>query len=57
MKFSEVAVGQKFKIDNVVYTKNNLVKISCCRSANAVKQENNEHLLIGDDQEVELVTE
>lgn len=57
MKFSEIAVGQKFKIDNVVYTKNNPVRISCCRSVNATKQDTNETTLIGDDHEVELVTE
>jgi hypothetical protein len=57
MKFSEVSVGQKFKVNEVTFAKTEQVKVSCCRSVNALKQENNEKVFFKPDQEVELVTE
>lgn len=31
MKFNEVAVGEKFKFNNVEYTKIPEVRVSCCK--------------------------
>jgi len=57
MKFSEVAVGQKFKWNDAEYTKTEAVKVSCCKSLNAVKLENNEKVMVRPNDEVELVQE
>lgn len=57
MKFSEVAVGQKFRMNNIEYTKTEAVKVSCCKSLNAVKLENGEKAMVRPNDEVELVTE
>jgi hypothetical protein len=57
MKFSEVTVGQKFTMNNIEYTKTESVKVSCCKSVNAVKVDGGEKTMIKPNDEVELVTE
>lgn len=57
MIFAEVAVGQKFKMNDVVYEKTEQVKVSCCRSINSKRTDNNETLFVEPSSEVEIVTE
>lgn len=57
MKFSELSVDQKFKLNGAEYVKTTPVKISCCKSLNALKVDNNEKVMIRPNDEVELVTE
>ena len=57
MKFSEVQVGQKIKFNGIEYTKTDAVKVSCCKSLNAVKLEDGQKVMIRTNDEVELVTE
>lgn len=57
MIFSEVSVGQKFKMNNIVYEKIEQLKVSCCRSINAKRTDNNETLMVQPNSEVEIVTE
>lgn len=57
MTFAEVSVGQKFKFNNIVYTKTEPQKVSCCKTLNAVNLENNQKVMIKPNDVVELVTE
>lgn len=57
MKFSELAVGQKCKFNGTEYQKTEPQKVSCCKTLNAVRTDNNEKAMIRPTQEVELVTE
>lgn len=57
MKFSELAVGQKFNINGTEYQKTETQKVSCCKSLNAIKIANNEKVMIKPVQEVEVVAE
>jgi hypothetical protein len=56
MKFSELAVGEQFNYKNVIYTKINPEKVSCCKRLNAINIENNQKSMIGPKEEVEKVT-
>ena len=57
MTFAEVSVGQNFKFNNIVYTKTEPQKVSCCKTLNAVNLENNQKVMIKPNDVVELVTE
>lgn len=57
MKFAEVAVGQKFKFNNIEYTKTDEIKVSCCKRLNAVNNADQNKIMVSPNQEVELVTE
>lgn len=57
MKFSEVAVGQKIKFNDVEYTKIEAERVSCCRTNNVVNLADNSKTMIKPDADVELVTE
>ena len=57
MTFAELAVGQKFKFNNIVYTKTEPQKVSCCKTLNAVNLDNNQKAMIKPNDTVELVTE
>lgn len=43
IKFNELIDGAKFKINNIEYQKIPLVKISCCKSMNAVAIDNDKN--------------
>ena len=55
MKFSELAVGDKFIANGTEYVKTDTVKVSCCKSVNAKQTSNNATLMINADTEVEQV--
>lgn len=55
MKFSEVEVGSKFKVNNEEYTKINPEKVSCCRTNNALKLSDSSKTMVKPDTEVEVV--
>jgi len=57
MKFSELTVGQKFKINEVEYTRIDDIKVSCCKKLNAINNSNQTKVMIKPTDEVELVTE
>lgn len=57
MKFSELSVGQKFKINEVEYTRIEDIKVSCCKKLNAIDNSNQTRVMIKPTDEVELVTE
>lgn len=57
MKFSEIAVGQQFKINNVLHTKIEPQKISCCKTLSALNLETNQKVMVKPNDIVELVTE
>lgn len=57
MKFSEVTVGQKFKFNNIEYTKIAEIKVSCCKRLNAVNSTDQNKIMVSPNEEVELVTE
>lgn len=57
MTFAELSVGQKFKINNIVYTKTEPHRVSCCKTLNATTVENNQKVMIKPNDVVELVTE
>lgn len=57
MTFAELSVGQKFKLNNIVYTKTEPKKVSCCKTLNAVNLDNNQKVMIKPNDVVELVTE
>lgn len=39
-KFSEVAIGEKFVVNGVEYTKSQEVRVSCCKSVNCHLSDN-----------------
>jgi hypothetical protein len=55
MKFSELAVGDQFKYKNVLYTKTQPQKVSCCKTLNAVNLSNNQKVMVKPVEEVEKV--
>jgi len=57
MKFKEVAVGQKFTLNDIEYVKINPVKVSCCRSVVAKNTTTGESIDVNQDQEVAVVQE
>lgn len=57
MKFSDVAVGQKFKISDIVCAKIEPQKVSCCKTLNAMRLDTNEKIMVKPIDEVELVQE
>lgn len=57
MKFHQLAVGQKFKFNNVVYTKIEPQKVSCCKTLSALNMETNQKVMVKPNDEVEIVTE
>lgn len=57
MKFAEVTIGQKFKFNNLVLTKTEPQKVSCCKTLNAINLETNEKIMVKPYEEVEIVTE
>ena len=56
MKFAELQVGEQFKYKDVVYTKTEPQKISCCKTLNAVNLSNNQKVMIKPIEDVEKVT-
>lgn len=56
MKFSELAVGDQFKYKDVLYTKVQPQKVSCCKTLNAVNLSNNQKVMIKPVETVEKVT-
>ena len=57
MKFHELAVGQKFKVNDITYTKIEPQKVSCCKTLNALNVDNNQKTMIKPNDTVEIVTE
>jgi len=57
MTFAELTVGQKFKFNNITYSKAEPQKVSCCKTLNAVNLENNQKVMIKPNDVVELVNE
>ena len=57
MKFSELTVGQKFKFNNEEYIKTEPTKVSCCKTLNSVKVQNNEKVMIRPMSDVEAIVE
>lgn len=57
MKFSEVTVGQKFKFKEVIFTKSEPQKVSCCKTLNAAKVDDNQKVMFRPNDEVEIVPE
>jgi hypothetical protein len=57
MKFSEVQVGQKFKVNDRLYEKIGDRRINCCTVHNAKPDGGSDTLAIDGNAEVELVTE
>jgi hypothetical protein len=55
MKFSELAVGQKFTANGTEYVKTDTVKVSCCKSVNCQKTSDNTKHMVQPDTTVELV--
>ncbi len=55
MKFAEIAVGEQFTHNGVTYVKTEPQKISCCKSLNATKVENNERVMFKPHDDVEKV--
>lgn len=56
MKFSELAVGDQFKYKDVLYTKVQPQKVSCCKTLNAVNLSNDQKVMIKPVETVEKVT-
>lgn len=56
MKFSELSVGDQFKYKDVLYTKVEPQKVSCCKTLNAVNLSNNQKVMIKPIEVVEKVT-
>jgi hypothetical protein len=56
VKFSELAVGDQFKYKDVLYTKVQPQKVSCCKTLNAVNLSNNQKVMIKPVETVEKVT-
>lgn len=46
MKFSELAVGDKFIHNGVTYTKTEPKKVSCCKTFNALNLSNNQKVMV-----------
>lgn len=57
MKFSELSVGDQFKYKDVLYTKVEPQKVSCCKTLNAVNLSNNQKVMVKPMETVEKVTE
>ena len=57
MKFSELSIGQKFKINEVEYTRIADIKVTCCKRLNAIKNSDQTKVMIKPTDVVELVTE
>ena len=57
MKFSELAEGDQFKYKDVLYTKVQPQKVSCCKTLNAVNLSNNQKVMIKPVETVEKVSE
>lgn len=56
MKFSELAIGTQFKVNDIAYTKVEPQKVSCCRTLNAVNLLTNEKVMIKPNDVVEVVS-
>jgi hypothetical protein len=56
VKFSELAVGDQFKYKDVLYTKVQPQKVSCCKTLNAVNLSNDQKVMIKPVETVEKVT-
>jgi hypothetical protein len=56
MKFSELSVGDQFKYKDVLYTKVESQKVSCCKTLNAVNLSNNQKVMIKTNESVEKVS-
>lgn len=57
MKFSELATGDQFKYKNILYTKVEPQKVSCCKTLNALNLSDNKKIMVKPNDEVEKVTE
>lgn len=57
MKFSELAIGDQFKYKNILYTKVEPQKVSCCKTLNALNLSDNKKIMVKPNDEVEKVTE
>lgn len=57
MKFSELSVGQKFKVNGTEYVKTEPQKVSCCRTNNALNLVDNQSVMIKPDVDVEVEAE
>lgn len=57
MKFSELNVGQKFKVNGTEYVKTEPEKVSCCRTNNALNLVDNQKVMIKPDVDVEVEAE
>jgi hypothetical protein len=55
MKFSELAVGDKFTFNGTEYVKTETVKVSCCKSVNCMKTADNSKTMVNPDSAVEQV--
>lgn len=54
-QFSELAIGSKFTLDNKQYTKTQPIKVSCCRSVNALETANSGNkIFVKPQQEVQV---
>lgn len=52
--FKDLNVGEKFSYNNEIYTKVEDERVSCCKVLNAVKETNNEKVMITPLQEVQV---
>jgi hypothetical protein len=58
MRFFEVPIGQRFKIEDVEYLKIPEERVSCCKvQANALQLSNNTKIVVSAQQNVEVVIE
>lgn len=55
MKFSELKVGDKFKLGDIEFLKIEPEKVSCCRTNNALRIEDNTKTMVKADTQVETV--
>lgn len=51
-QFKDLLVGEKFIYNDEIYTKTEPESISCCKTLNAIKDSNNEKVMITPLQEV-----
>jgi len=54
MKFSDIAISAKFKLNDVEYIKIDPERVSCCTILNSLNMTDNKKVMIKPDQEVEL---
>lgn len=52
--FKDLNIGEKFSYNNEIYTKVEDERISCCKVLNALKEINNEKVMITPLQEVQV---